>query len=143
MHCPGCGAPLYAADESCPDVCSKHYPGTPDGRTPTLPFPDPVPGIDMHEFAVEDTVLVPEDIAAGDYVLSWRWDCEHSSQVRHVCYKALPYVRYIQLLRALLPGLEHVRRHHNRVKTPCGLPTACLRPACLRPAAGAAQEAQA
>ena len=25
---PALGAPLYAADESCPDVCSKHYPGT-------------------------------------------------------------------------------------------------------------------
>jgi hypothetical protein len=62
MHCPGCGAPLYAADASCPDVCSKHYPGTPDGRTPTLPFPDPVPGVDRHAFTVEDTVVVPKDI---------------------------------------------------------------------------------
>merc|ERR1712070_1224471 len=59
--CPGCGAPLYAADASCPDVCSKHYPGTPDGRTPQLPFPDPVPGINTSSFVMEDTVAVPED----------------------------------------------------------------------------------
>jgi hypothetical protein len=75
MKCPGCGAPRYAADESCPDVCSKHYPGTPDGRKPTLPFPDPVPGVDTHSFSVEDTVVVPENIDAGDYVLGWRCGC--------------------------------------------------------------------
>jgi hypothetical protein len=73
MHCPGCGAPLYAADESCPDICSKHYPGTPDGRQPVLPFPNPAPGIDTHEFSVEDTVEVPTNIPAGSYVLGWRW----------------------------------------------------------------------
>jgi len=83
--CPGCGPPLYAADESCPDVCSKHYPNTPDGRTPTLPFPNPVPGIDTHDFTVEDTVVVPEDSESGEYVLSWLWDCEHSSQVWNTC----------------------------------------------------------
>lgn len=84
-HCPGCGPPLYAADESCPDVCSKHYPGTPDGRPRKLPFPDPIPGIGESTFAVEDTVLVPKDIPAGEYVLGWRWDCEHSSQVWNTC----------------------------------------------------------
>lgn len=85
MHCPGCGAPLYAADASCPDICSKHYPNTPDGRTPTLPFPNPVPGIDTHAFTVEDTVIVPLDVPVGDYVLGWRWDCDHSSQVWNTC----------------------------------------------------------
>jgi len=85
FNCPGCGPPLYAADASCPAVCSKHYPGTPDGRTPTLPFPNPTPGVDSHAFAVEDTVRVPADIAAGEWVLGWRWDCEHSSQVWNSC----------------------------------------------------------
>jgi len=85
FSCPGCGPPLYAADESCPDVCSKHYPGTPDGRPRKLPFPDPIPGIDEHDFAVEDTVVVPQDIPAGKYILGWRWDCEHSSQVWNTC----------------------------------------------------------
>jgi len=86
MHCPGCGAPLYAADESCPAVCSKNYPGTPDGRTPVLPFPNPAPGLSPErDFAIEDVVEVPSDIAAGKYVLGWRWDCEHSSQVWNSC----------------------------------------------------------
>jgi hypothetical protein len=106
LTCPGCVAPLYAADASCPDVCSKHYPGTPDGRKPTLPFPNPAPA-DTHDFSVEDTVKVPTNIAAGEYVLGWRWgefgcsklhcrpshvrfvfccpDCEHSSQVWNTC----------------------------------------------------------
>ena len=44
----------------------------PSGRDPVLPFPDPVPGVDFHDFAVEDTVVVPDDIAEGDYVLGWR-----------------------------------------------------------------------
>ena len=57
----------------------------PDGRTPTLPFPDPTNGTDTHAFSVEDVVLVPESLAAGEYVLSWRWDCEHSSQVWNSC----------------------------------------------------------
>ena len=85
MNCPGCVAPYYLADESCPDICSKHYPGTPDGRTPTLPFPDPTGGIDIHEYAVEDTVSVPEDIPAGRYVLGWRWDCEETAQIWSNC----------------------------------------------------------
>jgi hypothetical protein len=82
MHCPGCGAPLYAADESCPDICSKHYPGTPDGRNPTSPFPNP-PGPPSN--TIEDSVVVPADIPAGEYVLGWRWDCDHSSQVWSTC----------------------------------------------------------
>jgi len=86
-HCPvfSCHGNHYAADESCPDICSKHYPGTPDGRKPTLPFPDPVPGIGQTKFAVEDTIIVPADLPAGEYVLGWRWDCEHSSQVWNSC----------------------------------------------------------
>ena len=83
--CPGCGPPLFAADASCPTVCSEKYPGTPDGRTPTLPFPDPTNGTDTHAFSVEDVVLVPESLEAGEYLLSWRWDCEHSSQVWNSC----------------------------------------------------------
>ena len=31
-----------------------------------------MPGVDFHDFAVEDTVVVPDDIPEGDYVLGWR-----------------------------------------------------------------------
>jgi len=84
--CPGCGPPRYAADAACPTQCSKHYPGTPSnaGADPKV-FPWPVPGHDMHDFAIEDTLRVPADIPAGEYVLGWRWDCEMTSQVWSNC----------------------------------------------------------
>ncbi|CAJ1443282.1 unnamed protein product [Effrenium voratum] len=36
-------------------------------------------------FSVADLVQVPEDLPAGDYLLSWRWDCEQSTQVWQNC----------------------------------------------------------
>merc|ERR1711918_234069 len=84
--CPGCGSPTYAADQACPTKCADHFPGTPSyaGSDPAT-FPWPAPGHDMHDFAIEDTVRVPSDIPAGNYVLGWRWDCEMSSQVWSQC----------------------------------------------------------
>jgi hypothetical protein len=90
--CPGCGAPTYAADGACPTKCAESYPQYfPSGfayvaADPDI-FPDPLPGFDSnyHEYAVEDHLVVPEDIPAGDYVLGWRWDCEQSSQVWSTC----------------------------------------------------------
>jgi hypothetical protein len=34
---------------------------------------------------VLDRVQVPADLALGDYVVSWRWDCEESAQVGGGC----------------------------------------------------------
>lgn len=50
-------------------TCFQKYPGTPDGRTPKLPFPNPVPGIDQAAFSVEDSVVVPKHIPAGQMLL--------------------------------------------------------------------------
>lgn len=36
-------------------------------------------------FTMQDQVKVPEDMAAGEYVLSWRWDCEQTPQVWNSC----------------------------------------------------------
>ena len=30
---------------------------------------------------IEDTVIIPKDLAPGKYVLGWRWDCEETAQV--------------------------------------------------------------
>ena len=55
---------------------------------------DPLPGVpagadypDQHqsEFAVEDTLRVPADIPAGEWVLGWRWDAEMTSQIWQSC----------------------------------------------------------
>eukprot|EP00947_MAST-08B_sp_MAST-8B-sp1_P004909 g4909.t1 len=32
---------------------------------------------------IADTVLVPKDLPAGHYVLSWRWDCEETAQGKY------------------------------------------------------------
>jgi len=34
---------------------------------------------------VEDTVKIPSDLPAGDYVLSWRWDAEETAQIWANC----------------------------------------------------------
>ena len=86
--CPGCngqpdpitGQPTYAADGACPTSCAR-YPGLPSKNT----YPDPVEGHDPHSYAIEDTILVPENIPPGEYVLGWRWDCEFTSQVWTNC----------------------------------------------------------
>jgi hypothetical protein len=89
--CPGCGAPTYAADSACPCECAKNYPQYfPSGFAYVAAdrdiFPDPVPDIgEYRDFAVEDHLIVPADIPAGDYVLGWRWDCEQTTQVWTNC----------------------------------------------------------
>ena len=88
--CPGCGAPTYAADGACPCKCAEVYPGIPEYVAADRDlFPDPLPGFDQereyHQYAIEDTVLVPASIPPGDYVLGYRWDAEQTSQVWSSC----------------------------------------------------------
>jgi len=46
-------------------------------------FPMPVEGLipSQWDFSVVETLIVPNEIAPGEYLLSWRWDCELSRQV--------------------------------------------------------------
>jgi hypothetical protein len=37
------------------------------------------------DFSIVEEVAVPSDLAAGEYLLSWRWDCEKSDQVWFTC----------------------------------------------------------
>jgi len=37
------------------------------------------------DLVIEDTLLVPKDIAVGEYVLGWRWDAEMTSQIWQTC----------------------------------------------------------
>merc|ERR1712046_209020 len=43
----------------------------------------------LHHQAVLPTIIdriqIPEGLAAGEYVLGWRWDCEQSQQVWASC----------------------------------------------------------
>lgn len=42
-------------------------------------------GIEGFPFSIVDKVVVPSDIEAGDYLLSWRWDAEQSPQIWQNC----------------------------------------------------------
>ena len=59
---------------------------------------------DVHVFddGIVDEVHVPEDLTPGDYLLSWRWDCEESTQVAGAC---CPPVVVLGRYRQRLAGL--------------------------------------
>jgi len=83
--CPGCGAPWYAADDACPTPCDI-FPGLPHYTSADLThFPNPLPDVSFHEYAIEDELAVPTHLPAGEYVLGWRWDAEMTSQVWSSC----------------------------------------------------------
>ena len=59
-------------------------------------FPPPLPGIEgfgvdfqqvgkPFPYSIVDQVQVPQNLIPGDYVLSFRWDCEQTSQVWNTC----------------------------------------------------------
>lgn len=53
-------------------------------------FPEALPGIsgfgkNVWDWGVADKVQIPSNIEAGEYLLSWRWDCEESTQVWQNC----------------------------------------------------------
>lgn len=98
------GGEEWWKQEQCAQDCSGFSLMTcPPGMTQ---FEEPIPGIsgyigpfmvDMHVdpptsigmegflYSIVDHVLVPTDIEPGDYLLSWRWDCEQSPQIWQNC----------------------------------------------------------
>lgn len=60
-------------------------------------FPPPAPGLQGYgetylapgratfKWTLMDRVLVPSDLVPGDYVLSFRWDCEQTPQIWNAC----------------------------------------------------------
>lgn len=40
---------------------------------------------DIPTLEVVDSVMIPKDLPAGEWVISWRWDCEESTQVWNSC----------------------------------------------------------
>lgn len=66
---------------------SKDNGACPDG---TSNFPERIPGISgfgkfIWGWSILDLAQVPSHLEAGDYLLSWRWDCEESTQVWQNC----------------------------------------------------------
>ena len=79
-NCPACGAPQYLSDSACPCVhtsTSNTCPLVrPDAGSDLSFTPDPAPGHPTDSYALEDGLKVPASIRPGEYVLSYRWDCE-------------------------------------------------------------------
>ena len=79
-------------EERCSQHCAGHnLTACPPGMTQ---FPEPLPGISGYSglwlrqgmpYSLVDNVVVPADLEPGDYLLSWRWDCEHTHQVWQNC----------------------------------------------------------
>lgn len=77
------------------NVCSANCDGGETFKLPSCPagtaqFPEVVPGLSSFEnvtwdFSIMDHVIVPPSIQPGDYLLSWRWDCEQTRQVWQNC----------------------------------------------------------
>ena len=40
---------------------------------------------DIPTLEIVDQVRIPKDLPAGEWVISWRWDCEESTQVWNSC----------------------------------------------------------
>merc|ERR1719399_1732506 len=70
-----CGAGSSKAHGVCPEG-TEFYPAV-SGHSGF--------GKDVPDWSIMDRVVVPDDLEEGDYLLSWRWDCEESTQVWQNC----------------------------------------------------------
>merc|ERR1712032_1526907 len=77
VNCYGacCGASSSKAHGVCPEG-TEFYPAV-SGHSGF--------GKDVPDWSIMDRVVIPEDLEEGDYLLSWRWDCEESTQVWQNC----------------------------------------------------------
>lgn len=76
----GCERPQFPPPPGCDASCWGYQPRD------TQPCPADRPGCATTEFPdIVDQVEVPADLAPGDYVISWRWDCEQTPQVWNGC----------------------------------------------------------
>lgn len=89
------GGLAWFRQQQCAQSCSGiNLTACPPGMTQ---FPEVLPGISGYTgtyppvghtglpFSIVDKVEVPKELEAGDYLLSWRWDCEQSHQIWQNC----------------------------------------------------------
>jgi len=73
--------PLSGISGHVPSFMSK-FPELPQWSNEVAGMGGPSMGF---PFSIVDQVVIPEGLAEGEYLLSWRWDCEQSSQVWQNC----------------------------------------------------------
>ena len=86
------GGEKWFEEERCSQHCAGHnLTACPPGMTQ---FEEPLPGISGYSglwlrqgmpYSIVDQVVVPAALEPGDYLLSWRWDCEHTHQIWQNC----------------------------------------------------------
>jgi|ERR1711860_17314 len=81
---------------ACDDLSGGWFDETPDCPG-GFQFEPPAPGLGGYGeivsapgdptmlYNIGDLLEIPADLAPGDYVLSWRWDCEQTSQIWNTC----------------------------------------------------------
>lgn len=77
----------YISDYS-PDNCviTTTLGTTPEGSMwAKIDLPEPPKTSSVKGYAFKDVLEVPETLELGDYVLSFRWDCERTPQVWNSC----------------------------------------------------------
>lgn len=79
---PWCPAGMTQFPEPLPGVSG--WVGQFGGNNRTLPMSNSRPG-DYLPFSIMDRIVVPSVLPTGQYLLSWRWDCEQSYQVWMNC----------------------------------------------------------
>jgi len=70
------------------DVCvnGTEYPEPLPGMTGFGYTNSTASGIDtFHDYSIVDHVIIPLTLEPGDYLLSWRWDCEQTTQIWQNC----------------------------------------------------------
>jgi len=74
----------------CDSMCAYEQQSDAPERCPTgVQFPVPSDDLygygDVPSILVKDKVKIPRALAKGEYVLSWRWDCEQTPQIWNSC----------------------------------------------------------
>jgi len=68
---------------ACPT--GVQYPTMWDGGEGAPPYMPKGGYVDYYQYEMVDQLKVPTGLPTGDYVLSWRWDCEETPQVWNSC----------------------------------------------------------
>lgn len=79
----GSGASFEPNCVEPPECVNNHYKNPGDNASPCRCSGWGIG--DLFNMEIVDTVVLPQRLAAGEYVLGWRWDCEESTQVWSSC----------------------------------------------------------
>jgi len=87
-HPPVYGGDVWYRQDTCRQKCAMAG-GTVLGLCDKVQFPSPVDNLsgfaNLGNFSIVDKVEIPSTLEPGEYLMSWRWDAEQSSQIWQNC----------------------------------------------------------